>query len=97
MLFYRENQVNRDFQEVLDLKELQEHQVYQVCQEGQVLKVILVYQDFKVTSTITLLLNLDCNIHVEELKHPPTIATLKTIQINFISCQVPLVSPVLKV
>lgn len=48
-VFYRENQVNRDFQELLDLKELQEHQVYQVCQEGQVLKVILVCQDFKVT------------------------------------------------
>lgn len=76
--FHRGNQVNRDFQEVLDLKELQEHQVYQVCQEGQVLKVILVCQDIKVTNTITLFLK-DCNIHEEGLKYPPTITTLKTI------------------
>lgn len=53
MFVYRENQVNRDFQGLLDLKELQERQVYQEGQEVQVLKVILVCQDFKVTNIIT--------------------------------------------
>lgn len=48
--FHRENQVNQDSQEVLDLKGHQGPQVYQVCPEGQVLKVILAYQDSKVTN-----------------------------------------------
>lgn len=72
VFFYRENRVSRDFQELLDLRELQEHQVFQACPGGQVLKVILVCQDFKVTNTVTLLVSVDCSIHVEGLKHPPT-------------------------
>lgn len=92
---YRENQVNQDFQGPLDLKDLQERQVYQEGQEGQVLKVILVCQDFKVTNTRTLLLNADCRVHLEGLKHPPGRTSLK--RTPFIPSQVPLVSPVRKV
>lgn len=44
----RENQVNQDSQEVLDKKELQEHQVFQVYLEVQDQRVMLACQDSKV-------------------------------------------------
>lgn len=92
---YRENQVNQDFQGLLDLKDLQERQVYQEGQEDQVLKVILVCQDFKVTNTQTPLLNADCKVYLDGLKHPLGRTTLE--RTPFIPSQVPLVSPVQKV
>lgn len=67
--FHREIQANQDSQELLDLKEIQDHQVYQDCQEDQVLKVTLACQDSKVTYQITLFSNVHkiFEFHVEGL------------------------------
>lgn len=70
--YHRANQANQDSQEVLDLRGHQEHQAYQVCQEDQVLKVILAYQDFKVTDTLTLI-KCGLQICVDELKPDPQV------------------------
>lgn len=59
--FHRENQVNQDSQEVLDLKGHQEPQAYQVCPEDQVLKVIPAYQDSKVNN-----LFIKCALQIHE-------------------------------
>lgn len=80
--FHRENQANQDSQEVLDLRGHQEHQAYPVCLEDQVLKVILAYQDFKVTDILTLI-RCGLQICVDELKHQPNGCYLKTAEVTF--------------
>lgn len=57
----RENQVNQASQEVLDLKELQGHQVFQVYLEVQDQRVTLACQDFK-----GLLVFLDLRVSMED-------------------------------